>query len=523
MLAFHQFIVRILVMLCCCLSLVSCNNSNDKNIDEVEKISPTAIVAQTLLFSQQEYSLVNINKTEASAIQAYWPNSSDMPDELVTSLNLLLPQLTLLFAQQHFSFANTAQIEQQADYKKVLFIPVTDDAVMTELTFTLSQDNNVLVTFAANALPELGALYQPLINLIYQSERAKYQEDSDIFGKLVRLGLSLHFVEQTLSVGDFTPPDVIANKALLSTWMKVKKSINEQTLVTDWFASPASPDRRLAASLGYSLVKKHFDFYVGSNASNSFSVDGKLFMPWLDSHNRVIKKQQKFVNNTNDSEKIEASELYRQANAFIGSYFLKGYNQQKLIALTFDDGPSEYTNKILDVLEQSKVPASFFWQGNNLAEYENVIKRSIAAGHTIANHSWDHAHGMDYSPAELWQQQVMKTNEALQKTFDITPRFYRPPYGEITDEQVVFLAEKGMKIIAWSIDSIDWDPRFNSVQQIENKIINNQHHEMISLMHDAGGNRQNTVDALAEIINFYQEQDYQFVNLETLLGISDKQ
>jgi peptidoglycan/xylan/chitin deacetylase (PgdA/CDA1 family) len=104
----------------------------------------------------------------------------------------------------------------------------------------------------------------------------------------------------------------------------------------------------------------------------------------------------------------------------------------------------------------------------------------------------------------------------------VTPRFYRPPYGEITDEQVAFLARKGMKVLLWSVDSRDWNPALNSVEQIETELISHQHEEAITLMHDAGGNRQNTVDALPAIIEHYKEQGYRFVNLETLLGISDK-
>mgnify|MGYP000563137721 CR=1 FL=1 len=104
----------------------------------------------------------------------------------------------------------------------------------------------------------------------------------------------------------------------------------------------------------------------------------------------------------------------------------------------------------------------------------------------------------------------------------ITPRFYRPPYGEISDEQVAFLEKKGMKVVQWSVDSIDWNHNTNSIENIKHEVISHQHPEMISLMHDGGGDRQNTVDALPVIIAFYKKQGYRFVSIEALLGISDQ-
>lgn len=519
---FKQAIKPLFTLLCSVL-LFSCGGSGEDSTTKKEITPLPPSIAQTLTLEQQEYRLVSFTDTNSSAIQAYWPSDSIMPDELVNSLKVALPKIIQLFNQQHFAFANAYATEQQGHYKKVLFTPISQSSETTALSFTLSADNLAVVTFDVDEVPDADALTQPLIALIYQSERAKYQEDNGLIGRLVRLGLSLHFAEKTLAADKFVSPNVMTEEVLSDALGQVKQAINEQALLVDWFSASTTSEQGLAASIGYYLVKEHFSFYLGSDASNSFSVDSALFLPWLDGRDNSVKKQLHYVRTGDVSDQIEVGELSRQAHAFIGSYFLEGYNQQKLIALTFDDGPSEYTSKILDVLELAQVPASFFWQGKDLANYAEVIERSISAGHTVANHSWNHANGMDYSPNELWQQQVVKTNEAFQSIVNITPRFYRPPYGEISDEQVQFLTDQGMKVILWSVDSRDWNPELNSVGQIESEIINNHHTEMISLMHDAGGNRQNTVDALAEIIKYYQGQGYHFVNLETMLGISDKQ
>lgn len=237
------------------------------------------------------------------------------------------------------------------------------------------------------------------------------------------------------------------------------------------------------------------------------------------SSSKTVHKSERYVRNNYQTKE---SRLTRQANKFIGSYFLKGYHEEKLIALTFDDGPSQYTEQILDVLATSNIKASFFWQGSRLAQFQNVIERTKLAGHTIANHSWDHPHSAVLPTKVWWQQQVLKTNEEMHKLLGITPHFYRPPFGEISDKQVKHLKQQGMKVILWSADSQDWNDKTNSVVNIQNAIISYQHPEMITLMHDGGGNRQNTVDALPAIIKHYHQQGYRFVTLQTLLGISDK-
>ncbi len=315
----------------------------------------------------------------------------------------------------------------------------------------------------------------------------------------------------------------IASSELSVALAQIKLALDDNDLIGNWFTKDRLSEQTTANALGYYLAAQHFSFYSGSDAANSFAVNSELFSPWLDKANNTEKKSEQYVRTGNVPDQIAIEELARQANLYQGSYFIEGLNHEKLIALSFDDGPSQYTTQILDVLEQAQVPASFFWQGQNLAAYQAVIERSITSGHTVANHSWDHANGMRYNGDELWQQQVSPTNDEFQKLFNITPRFYRPPYGEITDDQIEYLANKGIKVLLWSVDSRDWNPALNSVANIESALINNQHEEVITLMHDAGGNRQNTVDSLPAIIEHYKGQGYRFVNLETLLGISDKQ
>ncbi|QLE87017.1 polysaccharide deacetylase family protein [Shewanella sp. Scap07] len=228
-------------------------------------------------------------------------------------------------------------------------------------------------------------------------------------------------------------------------------------------------------------------------------------------------KQRVYLRDSVTGVAVNQSELTRQANQFVDVYFVEGWGQQRQIALTFDDGPSQYTRAILDILDRHQAKASFFWMGNKIAANQAIVTRALQAGHTVANHSWSHPHGATLSAKQLWQQQIAPTNQALAKVTGEQPAFYRPPFGEISDEQVLMLAQKGMRTVLWSVDTRDWDEQAITAKHISQTVISQAHPEMIALMHDDGGNRSATVQALPVIIEHYQALGYQLVSLDTLL------
>ncbi len=530
-------LVRSFTLFCSALLLASmlsgCGgssaNSSDELIDRViDEVVEKPTIEQSTHFADESYTLLPLNGYEYSGLQVYWPADNDISAELQASLQLLIPQLNKFFTQQHFSFSQLLPPGAQPLYKKVIFspeIPTADGVDVGELSFSLAKDGSIIIMLDVDTVLDndnLNTLLIELTNIIYQSERIKYQGENSVLDRLVSRGLALHFLQQNLAADEFTLVVDIEQVEMSAALAQIKIALTNDSLIDSWFSKARLSEQIKANAVGYYLAEQHFSFYSGSDAANSFAVNSALFLPWLDKSNTADKKSEQYVRTGNVPDQIAIEELARQANIYQGTYFIEGLNHEKLIALSFDDGPSQYTTQILDVLEQAQVPASFFWQGKNLANYQAVVDRSIASGHTVANHSWNHANGMSYNGDELWQQQVSPTNDEFQQLFNITPRFYRPPYGEITDKQIELLASKGMKVLLWSVDSRDWNPELNSVANIESALINNQHEEVITLMHDAGGNRQNTVDSLPAIIAHYKAQGYRFVNLETLLGISDK-
>lgn len=185
--------------------------------------------------------------------------------------------------------------------------------------------------------------------------------------------------------------------------------------------------------------------------------------------------------------------------------------QGRIVYLTFDDGPSKWTEEFLDVLQQYDVKATFFMQGSNLQnkDLQSVVKRAADDGHYIGGHSMTHQYKELYEEGQFVSE--MKDNLAL--IHDITgenPHLVRPPYGSVPglDDKVLLdqIAQEGIKIWDWTIESNDWQLKDHPDQIVENiKKATNDDLEVV-LMHE----KSQTLQVLPEIIEFYQREGYQF-------------
>jgi peptidoglycan/xylan/chitin deacetylase (PgdA/CDA1 family) len=227
---------------------------------------------------------------------------------------------------------------------------------------------------------------------------------------------------------------------------------------------------------------------------------------------------------------IPPAVLDRQAKEFAGTYFLEGPGDRKEIAFSYDDGPSLDTPALLDLLKKENVKVTFFWQGSQIEQFPDTVRRALAEGHTLANHSYNHP---DLSKLEdggvWWKDQLEKTQLAYQKVVGFQPSMMRPPYGFLSDTQIKSLQSKGMKAILWSVDSADWFHIYQNKMDelasnaIENVIRQYIHPEAIVLMHDSGGRgRKPTIMATARLIPELRKQGYQFTTVDKLLNIPAK-
>jgi len=189
----------------------------------------------------------------------------------------------------------------------------------------------------------------------------------------------------------------------------------------------------------------------------------------------------------------------------------------KVIALTFDDGPNPpYTNRILDVLDRYGVPATFFCVGLHASAHTEELARMAEAGHGFGNHTYSHPFLPDLSPREL-AVQLERTDEAIAEGGGTTKRrMFRPPYGSRSPEVLSWLTEvDDSTVVLWDVDAEDW--AMPGADVIARTVLDQARPGSIALMHDGGGDRSQTAEALPAIIEGLLAEDYRFALVEDLL------
>lgn len=184
-----------------------------------------------------------------------------------------------------------------------------------------------------------------------------------------------------------------------------------------------------------------------------------------------------------------------------------------MIALTFDDGPSDETDRILAVLAEYDARATFCVIGNKVESYGNVIRRTIALGNEIASHTWNHKRLTELSAAGI-RSQLERTNEAVVSVADgYEIKVLRPPYGKFNKTLRSVCAEMGLVIAEWEIDTLDWSTR--NANKTYNKIMKEAKDGVIILCHDL---YQTTADAAERFIPDLVNEGYQLVTVSELLS-----
>ncbi|MCL2090835.1 MAG: polysaccharide deacetylase family protein [Micrococcales bacterium] len=182
------------------------------------------------------------------------------------------------------------------------------------------------------------------------------------------------------------------------------------------------------------------------------------------------------------------------------------------VALTFDDGPGDYTALLLDDLAARGVPATFFVLGSQVDKHPDIVARMAAEGHAVGNHSWSHPRLTTLSAEEAgWQ--IDATTTIVQQTTGTTPTLVRPPYGVSNDTVLAVLAERGAAAIMWSVDTEDW--RNRDVEITTQRALEGTEPGAIILMHDI---HPTSVQAVPGIVDQLQAAGYTLVTVPELLG-----
>jgi peptidoglycan-N-acetylglucosamine deacetylase len=189
-------------------------------------------------------------------------------------------------------------------------------------------------------------------------------------------------------------------------------------------------------------------------------------------------------------------------------------SQHREIALTFDDGPGPYTPQVLYVLEGEHVPGTFFEVGVAEQYFHASTTAIVARGYPIGDHTENH-YAMSTLSRQQQQQQLLQESAAIGQYGAPFPRMFRPPYGLWNSTTLSLLKKYRMLMILWTVDTNDYT--LPGVRSIVDSVLDGAKPGAIVLMHDAGGNRSETVAALPKIIAGLRKRGYTLVTVPQLI------
>ncbi|MCL2368125.1 MAG: polysaccharide deacetylase family protein [Oscillospiraceae bacterium] len=198
-----------------------------------------------------------------------------------------------------------------------------------------------------------------------------------------------------------------------------------------------------------------------------------------------------------------------------GAYFIDP-TEEKVIYLTFDAGfENGYTEPILDVLRDAEVPAAFFLVGTYIRDHPELVRRMVAEGHIVANHTMNHPNMAGISDIGRFRAELEAAEEAFETaTGEAMPKFYRPPEGKYSEANLKMAKELGYTTVFWSLTYVDWyvDDQPSKVQAFE-KLIPRMHPGAILMLHSTSATN---AEILEELILVYREAGYEFRCLSEL-------
>lgn len=187
------------------------------------------------------------------------------------------------------------------------------------------------------------------------------------------------------------------------------------------------------------------------------------------------------------------------------------------VALTFDDGPSAFTQQVLAILQRYNVQATFFFIGQNIARFPISLQQALAGGNAVGNHTFTHPHLPTLSFAAIYDE-LGDTQNALLNGAGTFPTIFRPPYGEYDANVLKAASQLGLTMVTWSADASDWDNPQPSAAHIASRILGAAGNGAIFLLHEGGGNRANTVAALPTVIEGLLARGLRLVTIPRMLG-----
>jgi peptidoglycan/xylan/chitin deacetylase (PgdA/CDA1 family) len=209
------------------------------------------------------------------------------------------------------------------------------------------------------------------------------------------------------------------------------------------------------------------------------------------------------------------------SSTFFRPVLIRGPRDGKRVALTFDDGPAErFTAQILDILHEQNVPATFFVCGKNVEAHPELLRRIVAEGHEIGNHTYSHPF-LYFKSRRRIAEEIDRTQATIEKVVGFRPSLFRPPYGARWFGLVPALLERGMRLVLWSAAGYDWK---KDAPGVTDATLRRLKPGAVILLHDGREtraaseiDRTPTVLALPAIIAGARLQGYSFTPLRDFL------
>lgn len=254
---------------------------------------------------------------------------------------------------------------------------------------------------------------------------------------------------------------------------------------------------------------------VSSGTNNLNLADGPI--PSL-SHTGTPKLLDGQESKLRTNKPLSLADLHHK---YKNTFFFNGPSSKRQVSLTFDDVPDLiYTPQILDILHKYGVQATFFAVGNRAEAHPEMIKRMLREGHVIGSHTFTHPN-CNKIDEERFRSEITRTEQALSSITGYKPTLYRPPYGNVTEQQIVWLGSRNYHIINWNVDSLDW--KGLNADQVTANVLGHVRPGSVILQHAGGGEGENlsgTVGALPTIIESLRDQGIEMVTVPELFNLT---
>lgn len=181
------------------------------------------------------------------------------------------------------------------------------------------------------------------------------------------------------------------------------------------------------------------------------------------------------------------------------------------VALTFDDGPTEFTPKFLDLLKEHQVKATFFYIGKQIEKYPETFQRIIAEGHTVGNHTYSHSNNTGFLSASKMVEEIEKCDEVMLKTGNIQTELYRPPFGVTNPSIAKAIKKTHKKSIGWNVRSLDTIT--DDEKKIFKRVTTDLKKGSIILLHDTS---EKTYNVLVDLLLFLKEKKYSTFTVDSI-------